>query len=91
MLGNVELRERLFDFHLVGKHAILLTQFFDFGRLWADFGASDELDGTDVGLKYSVGGGLRMLFEEAFIVALDGAWSPDAQPVGVYLTSGHAF
>jgi len=90
-IANVENRIKLFEFDLIGHQTLSLVQFFDFGRLWADFGASNELDGTGFGMKYSIGGGLRLLFEDSFVVALDAGWSPDAEPVGVYLTSGHAF
>jgi hypothetical protein len=91
VMANFESRISLFDFKLIGHQTLIFNQFFDVGRLWADFGASDELDGAGLGLKYSVGGGLRLLFEDSFVVAFDVGWSPDAQPVGVYLTSGHAF
>lgn len=90
-IANFESRVTLFDFDLIGHETLIFTQFFDVGRLWAEFGASDALDGTDLGLKYSVGGGLHLLFDDSFVVALDAGWSPDAQPLGLYLTSGHAF
>lgn len=90
-LANFESRISLFEFDLIGRETLIFTQFVDFGRLWADFDASADLDGRELGLKYSVGGGLRLLFEDSFVVAFDVGWSPDAQPVGVYLTSGHAF
>ncbi len=90
-IANIENRIKLFEFDLLGHQTLSLVQFVDFGRLWADFGASEELDGTGFGMKYSIGGGLRLLFEDSFVVALDAGWSPDAEPVGVYLTSGHAF
>lgn len=91
VLGNLESRVAICEFDLIGHQTLMLTQFFDVGRLWAEFGASDDLDGNSLGLKYSIGGGVRLLFEDSFVVALDAAWSPDAHPVGVYLTSGHAF
>jgi len=91
LIANFETRISLFKFKLIGQQTLMLTQFFDFGRLWADFGASEALDGSALGIKYSIGGGLRLLFEDSFVVALDAGWSPDAQPVGLYLTSGHAF
>jgi Omp85 superfamily domain len=90
-IANFESRISLFDFKLIGHQTLIFTQFFDIGHLWADFSASEELDGSGLGLKYSVGGGLHLLFDDSFVVALDVGWSPDAQPVGVYLTSGHAF
>lgn len=91
LIANFESRISLWEFDFIGRQTLIFNQFFDVGRLWSHFGGSATLDGTEVDLKYSVGGGLRLLFEESFIVALDIGWSPDAQPVGVYLTSGHAF
>lgn len=90
-IANIESRISLFDFRLLGQQTLIFTQFLDVGRLWADFGASEALDGTDLGLKYSVGGGLHLLFDDSFVVAFDVGWSPDAAPIGIYLTSGHAF
>lgn len=91
VLANVESRITLFEYDLLAHQTLMLVPFFDVGRLWAEFGASEELDGTGLGLKYSVGAGLRVLFEDSFVVAFDVGWSPDARPVGVYLTSGHTF
>lgn len=88
---NLESRVEVAEFELIGRQTLFLTQFVDLGRLWADFDASERLDGPGLGLKYSFGGGLRLLFEDSFVVALDAGWSPDAEPLGLYLTSGHAF
>lgn len=91
LIGNAEIRLRVADFELLGgKNALLLATFTDVGRVWTDFGDFD-LDGEGLGLKYSVGGGARLLFDRAFVVSLDLAWSPDAVPLGVYLAAGHAF
>lgn len=90
-MANFESRISLVEFDWIGHQTLILTQFFDVGRLWAEFGASEDLDGTGLGLKYSIGGGVHLLFDDSFVVALDAGWSPDAQPVGIYLTSGHAF
>ena len=91
LLANVETRIKVAKYHLLADQTLFFIPFFDFGRLWTDFGASEELDGDSVGLKYSLGAGLHVLFDDSFVVALDAGWSPDAQPVGIYLTSGHAF
>ena len=50
-----------------------------------------ELDGSGLGLKYGVGGGLRLQQGKTFVIRVDVAWSPDARPIGAYLTAGHAF
>jgi hypothetical protein len=90
--GNVEFRSRWFGFDVGGKtFTIGSAAFFDFGRLWSDFGSHPELDGTGVGLKYGVGGGIRLQQGEQFIVRLDVAWSPDANPIGLYVQAGQAF
>lgn len=92
LFGNVELRRELFSAHFLGKHNVFgLTGFFDAGRVFADYRALPELDGTGVGLKYGAGGGLRLQAGASFVLRLDVAWSPDANPVGAYLTSGQTF
>jgi outer membrane protein assembly factor BamA len=91
--ANLELRSRLFGFALFGKDLIIASALFaDFGRLWATVpSAHPELDGSGVGLKYGLGGGLRVQGGETFVVRLDLAWSPDARPIGAYLTAGEEF
>ena len=44
-----------------------------------------------IGLKYGVGGGLRVQEGKTFVVRGDVAWSPDARPIGGYVTAGQAF
>jgi hypothetical protein len=65
--------------------------FTDFGRLWAGTTSHPELDGSGLGLKYGLGGGLRLQDGKTFVIRADVAWSPEARPVGAYLTAGHAF
>jgi hemolysin activation/secretion protein len=65
--------------------------FFDAGRLWSDFHANEKLDGKGLGLKLGVGGGLRLQQGQAFVVRTDVAWSPDARPIGAYVTAGQVF
>ncbi|HEY3493969.1 MAG TPA: BamA/TamA family outer membrane protein [Polyangiaceae bacterium] len=92
LFGNAELRSELFSAHFWGKkNTFGLTGFFDAGRVFADYAPSPELDGTGLGLKYGTGGGLRLAAGDSFVLRFDVAWSPDADPVGAYLTSGHVF
>jgi hypothetical protein len=92
IFSNLELRSRLFDFTFFKKPYIFGSAVFaDFGRLWADFTPHPELDGSGLGLKYGLGGGVRLQQGRTFVLRLDLAWSPDARPVGAYLTAGHAF
>ena len=55
------------------------------------------LDGSGVGLKYGVGGGLYFLWGQAAFFRVDAAYSPDAQaenptfPLGLYVADGTMF
>lgn len=90
--GNLEVRKILFPFRLLGqKNKFGIAAFADGGRLFADYRKRPDLDGTDLGLKYGLGGGVRVLGGKSFVLRTDVAWSPDASPVGVYLTSGQLF
>lgn len=92
VFGNIEVRARFFDFHLFKKAMTLGgAVFFDGGRVWADLHPHAELDGTAVGLKYGVGAGLRLASGTAFVLRGDIAWSPDATPVGAYVSAGEMF
>ncbi len=92
VFGNVELRVKLFDFHAFSKlWGFGFETFFDGGRVWADTSGHPELDGTGFGLKYGVGGGLRLSSGTAFVIRGDIAWSPDATPIGAYITGGEMF
>ena len=92
VFGNVELRVKLLDFHAFSKlWGFGFETFFDGGRVWADTSAHPELDGTGFGLKYGVGGGLRLSSGTAFVIRGDLAWSPDAKPIGAYITGGEMF
>jgi outer membrane protein assembly factor BamA len=92
VFGNAELRTEVVSFRALGKSLILgVTGFFDAGRVWADTTPQPELDGTGIGLKYGVGGGLRLQSGTAFVLRADVAWSPDATPIGAYLAAGQAF
>jgi outer membrane protein assembly factor BamA len=92
VLSNFELRSELFSAKILGdERRFGLVGFADVGRLWADYRRDPELDGTGLGLKYGLGGGLRVASGEAFVLRLDVAWSPDANPIGGYLLAGHIF
>jgi hypothetical protein len=68
-----------------------IVGFADGGRVWADTSLQPELDGTGIGLKYGVGGGLRLQSGSSFVLRADIAWSPDASPVGGYFSAGQMF
>jgi len=93
LFGNFEARGDLLPFKVRGKPFVLgAAAFFDAGRTWTElFRAHPELDGRGVGLKYGVGGGMRLQQGTTFIVRFDVAWSPDARPVGAYFDAGHIF
>ncbi len=90
--GNLEVRTELFSFHALGKPLIFgVTAFVDGGRVWADTRSQPALDGRTLGLKYGVGGGLRIQSGTSFVLRGDLAWSPDATPVGAYVAAGQMF
>jgi len=92
VFGNVELRVKLFDFHAVSKlWGVGFETFIDGGRVWADTSPHPELDGTGIGLKYGIGAGARLTSGTAFVLRADVAWSPDATPIGAYVTAGEMF
>jgi hypothetical protein len=93
LFGNVEAASMFLPFTLRNKPFVLgLAGFVDAGRSWTELGrAHPELDGTGFGLKYGVGGGLRLKQGQTFVVRFDVAWSPDADPVGAYFAAGQIF
>ena len=92
IISNLEVRARLFDFHALSKPMSFgVEAFFDSGRVWADTRPHPELDGTGIGLKYGTGGGVRLTSGTAFVLRADLAWSPDAIPIGAYVTAGEMF
>jgi outer membrane protein assembly factor BamA len=92
VLSNFELRSELFSAQILGdERRFGIVGFADVGRLWADYRHDPELDGTGLGLKYGLGGGLRVASGQAFVLRVDVAWSPDANPIGGYLLAGHIF
>jgi outer membrane protein assembly factor BamA len=92
LLANLELRSELFTFSFWNKRNTFgVTGFFDSGRVWAGYASHPELDGTGLGLKLGTGAGVRLVAGSSFVLRLDVAYSPDAHPYGIYLTSGHTF
>ena len=92
LLGNLEVRSQLYRRKIRGsRYELGFTAFLDTGRVWADLDRAPELDGTSLGLKYGVGGGLRLQKDQTFVLRADLAWSPDAHPVGAYFLAGHLF
>jgi hypothetical protein len=98
-ISNTEIRATPFPrFHILGQRFLIgTTTFFDWGRVWNDFTVNTALDGTTLGLKYGVGGGLFLQWGEAAIFRIEAAYSPDAVaenpslPVGIYVSDGAMF
>lgn len=91
--GNFEARSELWPFQVRGKRLVLgVAAFVDAGRVWTELARSHtELDGTGPGIKYGIGGGLRLQQGQTFVVRADLAWSPDARPIGAYFAAGEIF
>jgi hypothetical protein len=68
-----------------------IAAFADTGRVFSTYSSQPELDGTSIGLKVGLGGGLRLLAGQSFVLRGDVAWSPDARPIGAYLNAGQTF
>ena len=93
LFGNLESRTDVWSFAIAHKPMVLgVAGFIDCGRTWTELGhAYPALDGQGLGLKYGVGGGLRLLEGRTFVVRADLAWSPDALPIGAYFDAGEIF
>jgi hypothetical protein len=98
VVGNIELRAMYLRFTVLGqKFTIGNTVFFDTGRVWSDFTFHSPLDGSGVGLKYGVGGGIYVLWGQAAMLRIEAAYSPDAVsenpslPLGIYVEDGTMF
>jgi outer membrane protein assembly factor BamA len=90
--ANLEARTEVFSIRAGAKdYSLGVVAFIDGGRVWADWSYRPELDGTGIGLKWGVGGGIRFQQGSAFVVRGDVAWSPDARPIGAYFTAGQLF
>jgi len=98
LLGNVELRAMVVQFTVLRQKFTLGTDaFFDTGRVWSDYTFHSPLDGSGVGLKYGVGGGLYVLWGQAAMLRIEAAYSPDAVsenptlPLGIYVNDNVMF
>jgi hypothetical protein len=93
IVTNWEARVRIGSFRLFSKQMTIgVAAFADVGRAWTELTASHpELDGTGWGLKYGLGGGVRLTQGKTFVVRGDVAWSPDARPIGGYVNAGQTF
>jgi hypothetical protein len=96
--GNGELRSMFLKFSLFHqKFSMGGDALVDVGRSWLDYSFKNPADGSGLGLKYGVGGGLYFVWGQAAIFRIDVAYSPDAQaenpsfPVGLYVASGTSF
>ena len=59
VIGNIELRAMFFEFTVLKqKFSIGNDVFFDTGRVWSNYSFNSPLDGSGIGLKYGVGGGI---------------------------------
>jgi len=92
VFANWELRGQIVSFTVLKKPLELgAAAFLDAGRLWSEVGSHPELDGRGMGLKYGLGGGLRLRQGRTFVARADLAWSPDARPIGGYVGGGQMF
>jgi outer membrane protein assembly factor BamA len=92
VVGNVEVQVPILHHDVFKKpFAVYLAGFTDAGRVWAELRSNPGLDGTGPGLKYGVGGGLRIQEGKTFVIRADVAWSPDGEPVGAYFNAGNIF
>lgn len=97
VVGNLELRSVIFDFHLWKQHLRLgLLLFVDSGRVWLDYTYPNEatraaFDGNELGFTAAIGGGGRLQWGETFILRADFGWSPTDQDLGFYIWVGHLF
>ena len=59
IVGNLELRAMLYQFTVLRQKFTLGNDvFFDTGRVWSNYSFNSPLDGSGLGLKYGVGGGI---------------------------------
>jgi outer membrane protein assembly factor BamA len=97
-IANIELRRIHGAVRVFGsRFQIGTNEFFDTGRVWTNYTFSDPRDGTGLGLKYGVGGGVFIIWDTAALFRIDVAYSPDASaanpgfPVGIYVQDGLIF
>lgn len=87
VLANVELRSRAYRFR-PGEHTLdtWVVLFGEAGRVWADY----RPDGKLFHLHGAFGLGLRLAWEEDYILRLDAGVSPEGG-LGVYMDFGQLF
>lgn len=97
-IANMEIRSTLPRFVLFEQRLRFgTTAFFDAGRAWSDYSIDRARDGSKLGLKYGIGGGVFLQWGEAAIFRIEAAYSPDAAaenrgfPVGIYVADGLMF
>jgi Omp85 superfamily domain len=98
-VANLEIRSTPFPrFQVFGQRfRVGTTTFFDTGRVWSGYDVISPADGTSLGLKYGIGGGLFVQWGEAAIFRVEAAYSPDAVsenpsfPLGLYVADGLMF
>jgi outer membrane protein assembly factor BamA len=97
-VGNAELRSLPIGVRLFGQRFRLGGDLFvDAGRTWIDYTFKNPLDGSGLGIKYGVGGGVYLLWGQAALFRLEVAYSPDQVaenpgfPVGIYVEDGVMF
>ncbi|MCP4677597.1 MAG: BamA/TamA family outer membrane protein [Deltaproteobacteria bacterium] len=91
-IGSLSLRSMFYRFKIKTTRFALGTGIFiDAGRLWADTKKRPDLDGKKAGIKFGTGGGVRLLWGKTFLICVDVAYSPDANPIGFYVDLGHGF
>jgi opacity protein-like surface antigen len=90
VLGTAELRARFFNFTLFKRRASIgAVAFVDAGRVWADWVPRPELDGSNLGLHVTPGGGIRLRWGETFIIRADVGIGDDTWQL--YVETGHVF
>jgi len=97
-LANIELRAMHTKLKVLGERFRLGNDvFFDAGRVFDDYRFDAPRDGSGVGIKWGVGGGLYVLWGESALFRVEAAYSPDAVesnpgfPFGLYLADGVMF
>jgi hypothetical protein len=98
-IANIEIRSTPFPrFQIAGQRfRVGTTTFLDAGRVWNEYQMISASDGTSIGLKFGLGGGLFLQWGEAAIFRVEAAYSPDAVsenpgfPLGIYVSDGLMF
>lgn len=93
LLVNLELRWRMFKFQAINQYFVIATNVFaDIDRVWEN---SLRIGFRD--LHLAKGGGLRLIWNENFVIALDVGNSvikydkQDSKETGVYLGLGYLY